>query len=510
MSNTPTFDQISLEARWIFLGDLYKLMTNDETILMRSNGRGLRLYDELERDPKYGEVLQKRILALVSREWVVEPASSSRKDKKAADLVRAQLGNLGYDQLCKDQLEALNKGVGFNEIMWQSDGSELVAASQIPLEPWIFSFTAKPEKDDTLIHNVGMRLLTPQDMYVGEKIPVAKIMCHRVGAKYNNPWGLGLGNRAFWPIFFKRQEIGFWLAFSERFGTPVPVGKYPNNAQPAEKATLRQALRAFQQESSIMVPIGMEITLLEAARSGIDTYEKLCRYMDEQIAGIVTGEGGTGGHGGQLAAAVNVKNEMRLEIVKADADLLSDTQNSQLVRWIVDYNCPGAGYPKVSRRIEEPKDQKAIAETTKLIYDMGFRPTLANIVRNFGEEWTDVGAKPGPRAPLPENGGDNAGADFAAPPGDEGIPSDQLALDAAMAAFGERVLPDIGRAMLAPILAALKKSGDHQEALEALVASFPEIPLADLQDVMARAIFVGDLVGRLSAQAEIEEAVSRA
>ncbi len=82
-----------------------------------------------------------------------------------------------------------------------------------------------------------------------------------------------------------------------------------------------------------MLPVGMEVSLLEAARSGIDTYDKLVCYMDEQIAGIVLGKsGGKSGSGGQLAASLNLENEVRLELVKGDADLLTDTLTRQLIK----------------------------------------------------------------------------------------------------------------------------------------------------------------------------------
>lgn len=143
-----------------------------------------------------------------------------------------------------------------------------------------------------------------------------------------------------------------------------------------------------------MVPQGMEIELLEAAKSGIDTYERLCRYMDDQVAGIVLGKAGGTGSGGQLATAVNVENEVRLELIKGDADLLSDTLNRQLVRWIDDYNMPDAGYPQLSRVIEEPSDKLALASTKKTLFDMGFRTTLDDVRKDFGGEYLDLRAPP--------------------------------------------------------------------------------------------------------------------
>jgi hypothetical protein len=69
--------------------------------------------------------------------------------------------------------------------------------------------------------------------------------------------------------------------------------------------------------------------------------------------------------------------------------------NRQLVRWIVDYNMPGAGYPELVRVIEEPQDKLALAGTRLTLFDMGFRPTLNSIRAEFGGEYTDMHAPRG-------------------------------------------------------------------------------------------------------------------
>jgi phage gp29-like protein len=496
----PVFNEVAIIARQLILGSFDRLLPSDDTLLTRGGGtaNGLKLYDELERDPKVWETLQKRKLALTSRNWKVTPpeGDTSRAAKKAADMVAAQFAALGFDQLTTNLLDATLKGLSTHEVMWRRDGREIVADELIDVEPWIFQFRLNPDPDEYQFARCGVRLLTPRNSADGEKVPHRKILLHRFGGKYNNPWGLGLGTRLFWPVFFKRQGIQFWLAFAERFGMPVPVGKYPNNATPPEKATLRAALRAFQQEASIMVPQGMEIELLEAAKSGIDTYERLCRYMDDQSAGVVLGKSGGQGSGGQLAAAVNVENEVRMELTKADGDMLSESLRRQLIRWIVDYNMPGAPYPNCYRIIEEPADQDKLAKTKKTLFEMGFRPTLESVKQDFGGDYTEV---PQPSAIAGRGPNMIASAvDFSEPE----TPADQAAVDALIASLAEDHLQALATKMLAPVVAAVRESSDHQAALERLAELFPEVPLDDLQQSLARALFVADTIGRLSVQQE--------
>jgi len=494
----PVFNEVSIIARQLILGSFDRLLPSDDTLLTRGGGNanGLKLYDELERDPKVWETLQKRKLALTSRNWKVAPpeGDTSRAAKKAADMVSAQLTAMGFDQLTTNMLDATLKGISVHEIMWRREGSEIVADEAIDVQPWVLQFKLNPDEDEYLFARCGVRLLTPRNSSDGEKVPHRKFLIHRFGAKYNNPWGLGLGTRLFWPVFFKRQGIQFWLAFAERFGSPVPVGKYPNNATAGEKSTLRAALRAFQQEASIMVPQGMEITLLEAAKSGIDTYDRLCKYMDDQSAGVVLGKSGGVGSGGQLAANITIENEVRLELVKADADLLSDTLRRQLVRWIIDYNMPGAPYPNIMRVIDEPADLDKLASTKKTLFEMGFKPTLESIQQDFGGDYIELppaASKAGASAAI-------ATPEFA----EAATPADQAAVDALLSSLAGGPLQAMMEKMLSPVIAAVRASGDHQAALEKLTELFPDVPLDDLQQSLARALFALDTWGRLNVEAD--------
>jgi phage gp29-like protein len=168
------------------------------------------------------------------------------------------------------------------------------------------------------------------------------------------------------------------------------VGEYPNGTSKADQDKLLASLSTIASEAGIIVPQGMVVKLLEAARSGsIDTYEQLARYMDEQISECVLGEtlSTNIGSSGSLAAA-KTHNEVRLELAKGDSDLLSDTLNETLIRWIVELNLPGANPPKLWREFAEVDDLKIRSEMDKNLVDMGFEPDLQYINETYGGKWT--------------------------------------------------------------------------------------------------------------------------
>ena len=266
------------------------LRETDDTLITRGQGKGLKLYDEIERDCHAYAVLMKRKMAVIAREWQIDPASTSRIDKKAADLVRAQIAAMDFDHVCLNLLDALLKGFAVGEIMWAEDGAELVATEVRPRDQRRFGFG-----DDYQI-----RLKTPDNFLPGEAVPDKKLIVHSFGAKDGNPYGLGMGSRLFWPVFFKRKGITFWLTFLDKFGNPTAVGKYPPGASLPDQKKLLDALGALSQDAGITIPDGMLIDLLEASRSGTAGYEQLCRYMDEEVTIAVLGEAASvKGGGGQ-------------------------------------------------------------------------------------------------------------------------------------------------------------------------------------------------------------------
>ncbi len=478
------------------------LRHHDDTLTTRGGNRSYRIYDDIERDCHAYGVLNKRKLAVIARPWQVDPASEDALDVRAADLVRRQLENLGvpaasdlaaqiacptnFDTVCYHLLDALLKGFAVGEIMWDTDGREIVAREIRPRDQRRFVFDL----------DYQLRLKTFQNMVQGEALPARKFVVHSWGAKDGSPFGLGLGSRLFWPTFFKREDITFWLTFLDKFGSPTAVGKYPNGTPAPDQEKLLQALAAIAQDAGVAVPEGMMIELLEATRGGTVSYEAFCRYMDEQMSFAVLGEAaGAQNSGGALASAAILRNEVRLELVQADSDLLAATLNSTLVPWIAQYNVPGARSPKLSRIVKASEDLKVRSERDKNLFSMGFKPTLAHIQETYGGEWEEV-QKP-PRLPLATGG---VPADFS----ESGDQQDvgQSAIDVALKHLPGASIDTAMQALLAPAIAALQAGETPDEAGDALLAAFPSLDGRALETLLARAIFVADIWGRLSASHE--------
>ncbi|WP_347268169.1 DUF935 family protein [Paracoccus sp. (in: a-proteobacteria)] len=332
------------------------LQHTDDTLIQQGGGKGLAIYDEIERDTHAFAMLQKRKKGLTARAWEIEPGGDRPIDKDAADLVREILTGLPFDRICEDLLDATLKGFAISEIAWARDGARIVPAliKGHDQRRFVFGEDWQP------------RLLTWAAITEGTELPNRKFISHRFGVKGNNPYGLGLGSRLFWAVLFKREGVTFWLHFLEKFAGPTIVGKTPYGMLTDEQARILQTLTQARTASAITVPIGTDIGFLEASRSGSVTYEQWLAYWDRQISICVTGETLTTqvGESGGSRALGEVHQEMLDLLVDSDADMLSGTLRDTLLRWIIDYNLPGAAVPWVWR--VRPKNEKAEAEARQI------------------------------------------------------------------------------------------------------------------------------------------------
>lgn len=331
------------------------LQNTDDTLIQQGGGKGLAIYDEIERDTHAGAMLDKRRNALVSRDWEVEPGGDRPIDKEAADLVAEIIDALPFDQICRDLLNATLKGFAVSEIVWARIGNQIRPVK----------IKAHDQRRFVFDRDWRLRLLTWTNLTEGEQLPERKFIVHRVGVRGNNPYGLGLGSSLFWPVLFKREGITFWLHFLEKFAGPTVVGKTPYGMLSDEQQRLLNTLMDIRTSSAVTVPIGTDVEFLEASRGGTVSYQDFCAYWDAQISIRVTGETLTtqvGANGGNRALGEVHQNQLDV-LADSDGDAQTDTLRDTLCQWIVDYNLPGAAVPAI-RRVR-PKNEKAAAETRK-------------------------------------------------------------------------------------------------------------------------------------------------
>jgi phage gp29-like protein len=345
-----------------------------------SNAVDWGAYDTIRADDQVKSCMQQRILAVISAEWDVQPGDEADpRSVVAAEALKANLAEIGFDNVTEKMAWSTFYGLQIAEILWQKPAERkdgLVGIKQIKVRHGRrFRF----DKDNALRHITRGK---PQ----GELVPAEKFWIASIGATNDDDlYGEGLAAWLYWPTYFKRNGIRFWNIFLDKFGTPTAVAKYRRGTPKAEIAKLSEALRALATDSGIVVPEGSLIELLQASKSGTGDFEKLCRYMDEAIAKIILSQTMTTQDGSSNAQA-QVHAGVKLEVVKADADLLCESFNAGPARWWSKMNFgPDVAPPRVVRLVEEEADLKLLAETDAVLANQGWVRSDESFSDTYGD-----------------------------------------------------------------------------------------------------------------------------
>lgn len=465
--------------------------------VLRNRGAGdLLIYEQVYSDPEVKSAFQQRQLAVTRCEWKVDAASQSAIDKSAADFMREQIEQLDFDDLTTKMLFGVFYGFSAAECIYKVDGVQVVFDSIKVRNRRRFRFGKEND----------LRLLTMNQMHEGIPCEAPYFWHFATGADNDDePYGMGLAHWLYWPVFFKRNGIKFWLIFLEKFAQPTAVGKFPAGATEAEKSRLLSALRAIQTDSGIVIPDGMMIDLLEAARNGTSDYKELCDQMDAMIQKVTLGQtASTQGTPGKLGND-QLQGDVRADIIKADADLICESFNLGPVKWLTEWNFPGAKPPRVYRVTEEPEDLTERAERDAKVKSLGFKPTLAYIKETYGEEWEesqqpDPALGPdGSALPVgPASAGRQRPAQFAERTTEPDAP-------ARMAEQLDRKLRPTGSKWINQIREAVDRAESLEELREYIARLAPDMSLDEYADAMAEALTAATLAGRFEVTEEARQ-----
>ncbi len=447
------------------------LPPTDSVLRMRGGG-DYRIYEEILRDEQVAATLQQRRLALISREWEVLPGADDARSRAAADFIREVLEALNFDDLTAKMHYGIFYGFAVAECIWTTDGRFLVPEAIKVKKQRRFGFTPSGE--------LRLRTLDRPD---GLPLPDRKFWIFQVGDDNDdNPYGLGLAHWLYWPVYFKRGGVRMWATFLDKFAMPTAVGRYGPQHTPDERQALLEALEAIQTDSGIILPEGMAIELLEAMRTGTSSYEPFYNRMNEAIAKVVLGQVMTSEQvGGQYKAEVQM--QVRQELVKADADLINSSFNRTVVRWLTEWNFPGATPPQIWRRITDEEDPEKLAEVRLKYYQMGYRPTLQQVIEDVGGEWIDMQSLSG----LPSE----QEAGFAEPPEEEAA-EPPLSLGEQLQ---REARPWLGQ-WIERVRELMNEVADMQELADRLAELLPALSTEEIAALVTEALVTGELAGR--------------
>ena len=462
-------DEIATRKRSI---NFYSLGTYlpDPDIVLRKQGKDMRVYKELLCDSHVFACVQSRKSGVLSLEWEINRGLD--KDENAENIEQL-LKNLDIYKLINDILDATLFGFQPIEIMWHKVGN-LVLPTELKAKPpeW-FCYD-----DDNQLK------FRTKEHYYGEELPPRKFLCPQANPSYENPYGERTLSRVFWPVTFKKGGLKFWVIFTEKYGIPHLIGKHPRGASKEETDNLADLLEQMVQDAIAVIPDDSSVEIQEANKSSsAEIFEKLIDKMNAEISKAILGQTLTTeiGSSGSYAAS-NTHMAVRQDIIDSDKKLVENTIN-QLIQWIYEINFNGKDVP-VFEMYEEEDVDLTLAQRDKILYDTGVKFTKEYFIKNYGLEDEDFDIR---EDIIPIN---PKFSQFSEEPRIEG----QAQLEDLYKFLTEGELNKQSQKMLAPLLSLLETCNSFDEVTEILQDK--NLHSKQFEQSLQKALFLCELQGR--------------
>jgi len=335
--------------------------------------------EEMMHDAHIQSVFRSRRAGVAGRNWEIVPADDSAKGSEVAARIKSILAPIpNFEHALAHLLKATPYGHSVIEIMWRID----------PDRVSVEALRTRRADRFTLGSQNTLRLL---DSETGQPrdLPDRKFICHRHDPQDDAPFASPLLFSCYWPWYFKKHAHGFWMIVAEKFGVPSIIGKYPSHFTDDDVSSLIKALVNLQQDSVAAVPAD---TVIETALAKVSVGEKgnffreLLDFCNAEISKCVLGGTLTQevGEKGSYAAA-KTHQEVRHEIIAADAQLLQTTINSTLIRWLTDFNYgPDVPAPVFQIDYKQSRGTPEFATTLKTLSEIGMPIPQRFVRETFG------------------------------------------------------------------------------------------------------------------------------
>lgn len=371
---------------------------NDELLIQKGGISALIVYQRLLLDPNVQAAWLKVVQEITSRDLVVDAASDLAGDLAVKEFVEEELKDLPMDEIFKAMLEAYVVGFSVGEIMWRRTSGGVRAYDVRPRDPRRFLFAIEEKAD----MGFSLKMVTYANTFIGEDLPARKFIVFRYWAQANgDPYGCGLG-RILYPIVkFKRRALESQLLYSDRYANPTAVAKAPLAATTQEIDALYNHLTNLSQETALILPEGYDIEFVNPQGSP-DTFTQLRDSLIKEINMLISGEDETGNADAGSRASSEVALQVREVRAKELSELLCETLNETLVRWIVDLNYgTNVVSPRVRRDFKLEEGSKlTMTEVGVMIEKVGFRPTKEWIESTYKVELEDPEENKAPPASI--------------------------------------------------------------------------------------------------------------
>ena len=475
---------------WDWAGSL-GLLPDPDPVLMKLEA-GDEILESLTSDPHLTSVIQSRKAKTISREFRFEAGRKegekpSPQSEKLLTSFLEDLERIDLDILISGILDAPMYGMTPVEIIWEPSSGTLRIKDLKCLPARWFGFDENNAPKFKSIYN----------QWDGEALPFGKFVFARHYPTYDNPYGLRLLSRCFWPVTMKKGGLKFWSVLAEKYGMPYLVGEYRQGASRSEQQEMLSNLYNMVQDACAVIPQGGKVQVIEAAAgSSADVHDRLIQTMNAEISKVIQGQTLTTELGKSGSYAAGKVHEGILEDYRQSDQKLVKTAIEEIAWLYGQINAPGVPTP-VMIWMDEEDAKKEFSERDKLLTESGVRFTKSYYQRQYGlndDDFEIVQDQPGQSfSSFAETGGRNIALDKFTPT--------QQALEN----MADKAIQQAAEAMKAnedKILNAIMSAESYEDAMQKLLELYPELDIDGLAGSLERAMLNAGLYGRWTVQQE--------
>lgn len=284
----------------------------------------------------------------------------------------------GVQLLIKMMMLAVGDKFAPFEVVWRPEPDRLTADLRY-LPPWFFE------------NRTGQLRFLPYELALqGLPLEPGGWMVHV---------GKGLFAATSIAYLYKTMGLKTWVTYQEKFGIPFLHAKTNAEYQSEEWNGLKTAIENFSSDGGIVTKMQTTLEAMNVSNSGTMPHEPFCDRMDRAIARLWRGGdlssmsrgGGKDTGGGGVGALPQVENESAL--AKTDAEMLSETCQFYLDRWVIRYRFGDDVSPKARFVLQPPQqvDTDREIKVDQFLLGAGVPQAISDLAERYGRNLPDEG-----------------------------------------------------------------------------------------------------------------------
>jgi len=475
--NNSLFTEVALrENSSYYYGNFFEYLPDPDPIL-RKQGRDIRIYRDILVDAHVSSVIEQRKSNVLKLIWEIDRGKAKSREAK---VITALFKKINMHNLINEILDAVLFGFQTIEITWQSDGS-LTLPSKIQ---------AKPQEWFVFGSNNELRFRTKDNPVNGIDLSdyPYKFCVAQHKPSYDNPYGDRILSRCFWPLAFKKGGMKFWVTFTEKFGIPWVIGKLPRGADTKDKDNLLDSLEDMIQDAVAVIPDDSSVDIKEPAGKGAsaDIFRGLAEFCNTEISKAVLNETLTTElqNKGSFSAS-KTHQGVADALAQSDMQIVTGIINT-IIGFISEINFGSSEQPEFIMYEKEDVDLD-IATRDKTLRETGVKFTKEYFQRTYGFEDDEIEIVDAQNDSLPVSPGNFSEAEEA------------NVISESVSKLPAKLLQLQIEQTLKPVIDLVHNSSNFNEVSQKLSKTYPKMNTTQLQNLLEKALFYSELLGRVNA-----------